>query len=157
MRFELDQQMFKRLVQLYLLTFLASIGTVVYEVLDPTWSAFHDGFDILVDAHFGPAPEPLQTASLVLALAALVWHMGSAIGLLWFKRWARLGYWASLLPILALEILPLVSRPTVASPWSGWMGEFGAALFGAIVLLAYSSSHGRLWFMTPLDKLKETF
>ena len=157
MRLELDRPTFKRLVQFYLLTFAAVVGALAWEAFSPGLRTFAEAYDRLVDAHFGtPAPE-WDIAAGVLGMIALLWHLASAFGLLWYKRWARFGFWASLVLILLVEFFPLVSRPGFQTFWTGWFTTVNASLFGAILLIAYSSDHGRLWFMKPLEKLKETF
>ena len=157
MQVELDRRTFERLVKLYLLTMPAAIALIVFELLSPHWTAFSDEYDLLVESHFSLPAEPWQSAGLAIGVAAGVWHVASAFGLLWYKRWARSGFWASLLAGILASFLLLGLAPAYRGVWSDLLIFVGSMLMGSILLLAYSRTHGGDWFMKPLDRLKETF
>jgi hypothetical protein len=136
MELKLDKPAYRRLVQLYLVSFLLLIGAAVYSVVDPVLSSFDADFQELVGKHFRHA-----AASDVMAAVGgmfLVTHLGATIGLLWFKAWARLLFWSSFLITYAITV---IFEPPVYYSTS-W-------LFGAIIILSYSKDHGVIWFSKP--------
>ena len=153
MQLNLDQPTFKRLVQLYLATVMVAYGLQVWDAFDPTQQAFSEAFERLVETRFGQSGQDWQARAYYYGLLGMVWHLASAIGLFWYKRWARFGFWASLLLVLLLESIAFSFRPIFQMGWAGLFTSAITALFGAIVLIAYSSDHGHIWFCGY--KLKE--
>ena len=156
MSWELNRPLFRRLVQLYFLGFAFAVPVLVFEVLDPRWSFFTDEFDALVTERFGKPDPVLEEATFWVGVASLAWHLVSAVGLFWYKRWARLGFWMSILPFWAIMLLPGYSTPTYSSPWLDTLTAALESVFGAIFLLSYSRDHGGAWFGSPAQQLSET-
>lgn len=145
MSIELNQSTFRRLVQLYLLSFVASIVALVVEGI--IWVDFIQAFDTLTIEHFGePSDLQLYTLGGLLLIGAIA-HIVAAIGLMKFKRWSKGLLWISLLLMIPIAFAPGYSF-SWSGPWSIWVEMVGSALLGAIILLAYSRDHGATWFDT---------
>ncbi len=143
---ELNQKAFRRLVHLYLLSFVASIVALVSEAI--IWIDFTEAFDRLTTEHFGePSELQLYTLGGLLSIGAIA-HIAAAIGLLKFKRWSRSLIWMSLLLMVPIAFAPGFSF-SWSGPWSIWIESIGSALLGAIILFAYSGDHGAIWFGDP--------
>jgi hypothetical protein len=109
---------------------------------------FSEAFDQLVVAHFGPSvftgvPDTILAVGLC---AVLGWMLASTVGLFWFKRWARLGFW--LAPLLATVLLMVLegSRPDFSTPLADVLLTVHSATFGMIILLSYAKDYGADWF-----------
>jgi hypothetical protein len=151
---ELNQTNFRRLVQLYLLTMVATLMVSIYEAFSPPWGSFAGEFDALVERHFGDPLEQWLLPAAALCLASLIWGLASTIGLIGFKQWARFGFWASFL--LSVPILFMSGAyPSYSTPRMDLLVFFDGALFGAILLLAYSREHGGMWFNQPAKAATE--
>ena len=148
---ELNRATFRRLVQLYIVTLLLSSVPAIWQLFDPFWKSFDERFEQLVLSQFGQQAHPdwlMWTAGISFVLVG-TWSVASMVGLLWFKRWARLGFWASAIPLLALASVTLGFRPYFATMLDDIFGIVGEALFGAIVLLSYAEGLGAEWFAPP--------
>ena len=148
MSWELNRATFRRLVQLYLVTLPIFIAAAVVEAFGDGWREFGDEFDSLSSERFGPTgfdtlPVWLVTGSLVLLLT---WMIASNVGLLWFKRWARFGTWASVIVMYAVLLAIDGYRPSYTSPVYDWAMLVDGGLLGAILLLAYARNYGATWF-----------
>jgi len=147
MSIELNQSTFRRLVQLYLLSVALTFVAFGYEWFSPKWSAFDSEFIALSEKHFGTLNAEIGTliAIGVYLIGLIAWGIVSTVGLLWFKRWARFGFWAS-----AIACLPVIYIPGFYPYYSAPLSDLGAmissVLFGAILLLAYSRDYGADWF-----------
>ena len=146
MQLHLDQARFKRLVQLYLLAILAVYGVQVLDAFDPGQQAFHEAFERLVERRFAQIGQDWRARAYYYGLAGMVWHLTSAIGLLWYKRWARVGFWVSMVLVVLLESMATSLRPAFQMGWAGLLASAMMALFGAIVAIAYLSDYGHIWF-----------
>ena len=153
MGWTLDQAFFRRLVGFYMLSIPLAVGATVYETLGPGWKEFSNEFDCLAERHFGA---PNDTA-LVLVGPLILWHFASLIGLMRFKPWARWGFWVPIALAAPASLVPGFASPSFTGSIGSYAAEIGAGLFGAIILVAYSTDHGGMWFKGPLEKLKETF
>lgn len=142
---ELDQKAFRRLVQLYLGVELVGFGVIGVELFTPKLWAFSDDFDRLVQEYFGATNDAAMFTALAFGVVSLTTGIASTVGLLWFKRWARTGFWLSILIALPLLLVPGFWL-TYSTVWSDVLGFIASALFGAILLLSYSSNHGQIWF-----------
>jgi hypothetical protein len=150
---ELSRATFRRLVQLYLLSIALVFGAVIFEWLSPKWSAFDSEFVALSEKHFGTLNfgQGVLIALGVYVLALLAWGIASTVGLLWFKRWARFGFWASAAAFVPVIYVPGF-YPYYSAPLSDLAGMIGSALFGAILILAYSRDYGASWFAEKPNK-----
>ena len=157
MSWTLDRELFRYLVGLYAISIVLAVGAMIYETVGPIWAEYSDGYDLLVEQHFGEASDSSMIVAGVIFIAGLLWHFASLIGLRRFKLWARWSFWASMLPFLFATILPRLSMPGYSGVLGGLTSEISTGLFAAILLLAYSRDHGGLWFKGPLEILKETF
>jgi hypothetical protein len=145
MHVELNRTTFVRLVQLYVLTLALEVGAAIYESFGPNWSAFSSDFDALAEQHFSAPSEPILISLAVFYAFPLLWGLASIVGLLWFKKWARFGFWASV--VLFMPTMFIAGMyPYFVSPWTDLARILSGALFGAILLLAYSRDHGAIWF-----------
>lgn len=143
MSIELNKLTFRRLVQIYLVLFLVSIPLTVWQVLSPTYEAFDLEFQALVARYYGHTG--YSDGEMVAAGVLLLIHLASVVGMLWFKPWARLLFWSSIMFLLAFDVI--VGTPVEwLDRWGSWGQVLGSALFGAIILLAYSRGHGEVWF-----------
>ena len=153
----LDEALFRRLVGLYALSIALALAAVVYETLSPGWTAFSDGYDGLVEQHFGEVSDTALGVLGLTYLASLLWHCVALVGLTRFKRWARWSFWASMLVGIMVGFIPGLSMPSYLGMLGTLTTDIGTGLFGAILLLCYSRDHGGEWFKAPLEMLKETF
>jgi hypothetical protein len=145
---ELNRATFHRLVQLHLIMLPLAIGAGLAELLNPQWLAFADEFDALAERHFGTGvfSERAPFWPLALLLAPVIWNFAAAIGLLWYKRWARFGSWASVV-VLGLATLMFDGyRPDYMLPLTNWLQALDGMLFGALLLMAYADGYGSEWF-----------
>jgi hypothetical protein len=146
---ELNRSVFKRLVHLSLLLLATSMGLAIYEVVDPSWSAFSADFDEIVARHFG-SMENMGAASeialTVLLIVLVAWILASLLGSLRFKRWARPGLWMPVAIFVALGFVIPGWYPSFTTPLYDLLNLVDSAVMGAITLLAYSSEHGDRWF-----------
>ena len=146
--------MFRRLVQLQIFLFLVSLLIFIGELMSEPFASFDSDFEALVTKYFGPGGlnEPTMVQAAVL-ITIFGWMLSSIAGLLWFKRWARFGSWASLLA--AAPVLWWVDgdRPSYTSLLTDWLSFVDAGLFGAVLLLAYAQDYGATWFASErIDK-----
>jgi hypothetical protein len=145
---EPNQALFRRLVRLYLLLTAIAILAAVYESAAPRWRDFSGEFDLLVQRHFGSVSAALGIALAAVVLLCLAFHVVAAFALLRFKRWARLGFWASFVAMLPALCVPGLGFPFYSGPMT-WLAQgAGSMLFGAILLLAYTEDLGASWFTT---------
>jgi hypothetical protein len=153
MRVELSRATFIRLVQLYIATGILSAGAAVYFIFSSSWQPFNNEFDLLVERHFvePDAPDWLLWVVAGLLATILVWMIASMFGLLWFKRWARTGVWASLLALLGLAAVTFGTSPSATTLMDDALAIVDSALLGAILLLAYADGLGADWFALPGD------
>jgi len=157
MSIELNQATFRRLVQLYLLSVAFTFVAFGYEWLSPKWSSFDSEFVALSERHFGTldGSEATLIALGVYVIGLLMWGVASTVGLLWFKRWARFGFWASAIAFLPLVYIPGF-YPYYSAPLSDLSAMIGSVLFGAILLLAYSRDYGAIWFAKRAQTKEES-
>ena len=153
MTLRLDRAAFRRLVQLYIVTAIASTAAAVHDYLGPQWSAFSEAFDALVVTHFGDrtVPDPVMWASAAALVGAGLWMVASMFGLLRFQRWARTGMWMSIVIVLAVSQAAFGSQPSYTTPLTDLLALLDGALFGAILLLAYAEGYGAEWFAKSSD------
>ena len=146
MSIELNQATFRRLVQLYLLSIVASV--VAFGIEYVVWTDFIDAFDKLLIERFGE-PSDLQLFFVLgfMAVAVIV-HIVAIFQLSKFRPWSRSFVWISLLVMLPVSFVPGFEFAWTG-PLSTWAEWIGMALFGAILLLAYSQEHGEVWFRKP--------
>ncbi len=72
--------------------------------------------------------------SLAILIVSLVAHIVGAIGLLFFRRWARsLSLWTT---GVGFFLYPLVGA-TVSSGWANALNELSVTLWGAVLALSY--------------------
>jgi len=152
MSIELNRTTFKRLVQLYLLGLAVAVVASTYETV--AWSGFGDAFDELVRQHFGETADWEMYLALVIGLLSLAAHIGAAIGLMGFRRWARPTFWGSMLLLFCMMLIPGLG-PSWSGFWSMITETATSALFGAILLLSYARDYGAEWFHIPT--LEEIF
>lgn len=146
MAITLNRTTFRRLVQLYLLSIVIAVAAYALEYV--IWQRFADAADRLTTEHFGEASD-IQLFSLGgLMFAAFVAHVVAIFGLFAFKRWSRGLSWLSLVVMLPGGFLPFLTISWTGF-WTAWIEMIGAALFGAILTLAYSRDHGAIWFGEP--------
>ena len=146
MSIELNQATFRRLVQLYLLSILASV--VAFGIEYVVWTDFIDAFDELLIEHFGEPSDPQLFFVLgFMALAGIV-HIVAAFQLSKFRPWSRSFVWISLLVMLPVSFVAGFEFAWMG-PISMWAEWIGLAVLGAILLLAYSQDHGEIWFRKP--------
>lgn len=143
-----DRALFRRLVRLYLLLSAVAIAATVYEAAAPGWREFSDEFDLLVQRRFGSVSDVLVIGSGAAMLLCLVFHVVAAIGLLKFRRWARLGFWASIIVTLPVLWVPGLGVPFYSGAVTWTAQAAGSMLFGAILVLAYAEGLGAIWFAT---------
>ncbi len=150
---DLNRTAFRRMVQLHLAVLALVLGSTVLNATVPSLVAFGDGFDALVGEHFGSAfpPDHIMWPAAITFIVALIWSIVSTIGLLWFKRWARFGNWASIGLMYAVSILAFGSRPVYSTMLENVLFFISNALFGAIILLSYASGLGAQWFARTQD------
>ena len=148
MALELNRATFRRLVQFYLLLLPIGVAAFVIELITGPWLAFSNAFDALAAQHFGPDAfvEDAPSWPLALLLSLFAWMVASTIGLLWFRRWARFGAWASVLGIVAGMMMIDGYRPSYTSPVLDVFTIINGTLGGAILLLAYGKGYGADWF-----------
>ena len=158
MAIELNQRLFRRLVQLELLVLALFVAILAFEmIIDPKWVAFDTEFHLLVDRHFGEVKQSdgWVIAQMVAMIMVVAWFFASTIGLFWFRRWARFGFWAA--GVVAMMIIFLIDgyRPNYGSSLYDVFALLDGMLLGAILILAYSRDHGARWFntapLTPPD------
>jgi hypothetical protein len=150
MTIELNKKTFKRLVQLYLLTIPLMIIVTEAELTIGPWMALYDQFDKIVEANIDRV---LSDDVRVLITGAIVLlHLVGMFGLLRFRKWGRpVFFW----PIVLLFVLDVFfGTPTFFSPLSNVIYYIDAALFGMILLLAYSRSHGDIWLQPTGEQLE---
>ena len=157
MTFELDRAMFKRLVWLNIVASISVVVAIVPQYLVGRWADFNLAFDALVEERFGPLPlaGTVEIVALLLMAAAVTWSLASTIGLLWFKRWARVGFWLS--PIICVVLLAIYDgfRPTFRSSLDDGLAAAANAVFGAVVFLSYAKGLGAEWFKASEPALKD--
>ena len=151
MTVKLNRATFKRLVQFYLVAVVASVGVGIFELL--VWYDFSNEFDQLTARHFGEPTDRDWIVFGVLALPAFIAHVVAVANLLKFRRWARMLTWVSLIIMMAPAAIPALSFYW-GSIGTLWLDVIAGGLFGMILLLAYSSDHGAIWFAQR--ELKET-
>ncbi len=151
MQFELNKNMFRRLVKLIFVVLAACLAAVAYELSSPKWTTFSDDFDALATKHFGTATDAVLIVAGGVGLVSVVWSIASLIGLLSFRRWARWGSWASLLLFVPLTFIPGF-YPYYTTPLYDFLAILSSALFGAVMLLAYSRDHGAIWFERQISE-----
>lgn len=143
MRIELSEASFRRCVQLYLAGSLLTIALCFWQVLDPRLTAFDFEFRELLRRYFGWSEYSNQALGAGLIFTAA--HLAATIGLLWFKRWARVLFWSSVL--LTVALVTALGPPV---DWSDrWTMAFEVVfwgLFGIIVFSSYASGFGEDWF-----------
>lgn len=148
MAIELNRALFKRLVWLYLASIAAFALSVLFMIFDATFAALELEVGALIARSYGSLDD-LSTPVLVTIAVGLgvllLWSLASTIGLLFFKRWARLGFWASLLPAVPLFLLVGV-YPALTSGAHELTLIISSGLFGAILLISYASGLGDVWF-----------
>ena len=143
MRIELSQASFRRCVQLYLAGSLLAMALCVWQVLDPRLTAFDFEFRELLRRHFGWSDYSNQ--ALAAAGIFCVAHLTATIGLLWFRRWARLLFWSSVL--LSIALVTALGPPVEwYDRWTMALEVVFCGLFGIIVFSSYASGFGEDWF-----------
>lgn len=151
MAIELDRRLFKRLVWLNIICAVLGISaTVVEEMI--IFPDFEAAFDELLATQFSERPDlpDFSWQDVVVALMAC-WALASSIGLLWFQRWARFGFWASSLAIYPAMFALYPYEPAYMMPSYEVTIFVSAALFGAIALLSYAKGCGSVWFAVQSD------
>ncbi|TRW16955.1 hypothetical protein [Glacieibacterium frigidum] len=144
MTVELNRALFQRFVQLYLVVFGLGLASATYEAFfSPEWKVFDDAFFDLVAEHFGW--EDASAAYLIPGGALALVHVVSAIGLLWTKRWARMGFATSVVAWIAFDALfgppaAYFTGPTYA------LETLSAVASGAMILVSYARGAGAVWF-----------
>jgi hypothetical protein len=130
-------------VLLDLLLLIPAIPLAVYEAESSAFAAFDPQFLELVTTSFGSTG--LNDVQWSAIGVGLIVHIGSTVGLLWFKRPARFLYWASMLWVLGID---MVWGQHVS--YSSWLltplDWLSSALFGAILLTSYAAGMGGDWF-----------
>jgi hypothetical protein len=140
---ELSRTTFRRLVQLYLLLWAASIVLIVGQLFNQLHHDFDREFVALSERYYGPQRE----SDLIMALSGglLIMHTAGAIGLLWFQRWARLIFWMALVVLLVIDSAT-GSPVAYFDQWASWSEFLGSGIFGAILVISYASGFGAEWF-----------
>jgi len=139
---------FRLLVKIYLWLIVPIAALSLLEFAFGPWLDFSDQFDALTDARFRPLIS--EDASILTGLVAFVCHYAGGFGLLRLKRWSRpMFIW----PILLFSVSEIVlyGVPSYSSALMALAQFLDAALFGAIVLLSYSASHGAIWFAPTIN------
>jgi len=104
MNIELSRQTFRRLVQLYLFSFVVALVAILIEML--VWSNFIDDFDSLNIEYFGEPSDLLLFSLGGLGLVGALAHIIAAFGLLKFKIWSKSLVWTSLLLTMPWRLRP---------------------------------------------------
>ena len=140
---ELDRALFRRFVQLYLITLSLVLPIVFYRLLTPSWTEFVAEFLDLLSRRFGWNDDDLAywlpIGSLIIA------HLACTIGLLLTRRWARLGFVASIFTLFLFDAVfgPPAIYETGATQFLNLVLSMTA---GAIILTAYARGAGAVWF-----------
>lgn len=153
----LDRDLFRYLVGVYALVLILDGTCIAYEMFAPGWREFSSASDLLIDEHFGTPDDTQLIVGFCFFVVALAWHLAALVGLRKFNRWARLGFWASVVAATVAVYGAGGFVPYFAGPLSSTVTEIGTGLFAVILLLSYSREHGAVWFRKPLETLKETF
>lgn len=156
MQIELSRTTFRRLVQLHIAMAVLSLVSYARLYLMPSWIDFSADFEGLIAEHFArqEPPEWQAVVAGVVFLVVGIWSIASLVGLLWFKRWARLGSWLSLIIFFVLGML-LGGKPSFSTLADDALLIFSSGLFGAIVLLSYAKGLGSEWFARSALKTEE--
>jgi hypothetical protein len=145
---ELNRALFRRLVWLYLASVVAFALSVVFMAFDSKFSVLEREVDGLIARSYGAIDDlsmPVLIAMGVGLVLILIYWLASTIGLLFFKRWARFGFWASLLPTAPMFLVVNV-YPALTTGAHELTLFISSGLFGAILLMAYASGAGDDWF-----------
>ena len=149
MTVELNQVVLRRLIKLYLA--LLGVGVVIGGAATFVWREFDEDFTSLVAQHFGESGEPEMIIAVGLFLICVIAHLTATFRILRLRPWARTLSWASLLPLTVMGLLPQF-RVMWIDMFSDWIGFGASAVFGMILLLAYSRDHGAIWFTAEIMK-----
>jgi hypothetical protein len=154
MSVDLNRGTFRRLVQLYLLSLVLTVLAAIYEAFHPAYAAFSAEFDSLAVKHFGELTDTQLYILAIPVVGGFIAHLTASFALLRFKRWARWLFWLPLLVGIGFALIPSLAVYWTGF-WTGWMTFVGSAIFGMILLLAYSRDHGAIWFSESACSLKE--
>ena len=156
MQIKLNRTAFRRLVQMYMLSTAVCIALAARFLIVPRWAAFEEEFRLLAETHFGgPPPDWLMWLSLAVGALSIEWIVVSIAGLFWFKRWARLGTWASIPGCFIAMLVMIGETPEYTTLIDDLFTMTNSALLGAIVLLSYAKGYGAEWFALPAIAAEE--